>query len=230
MEQTLMRLTGLTTLLTLVPVLAFAQEPAQPGPETLLHLSATGSVQALPDQLVADLLSQSTSASPADAQRKVNVQISRGMQEAKAISGVEAQALGYEVSPADDKRSKWTAQQTLELLGSEGPTLLDLTNRLQAEGFVTSSLEWRLSPTAQRKAMADATTEALKALQTQATSAAAALGLRVVYIKEVQLQDYQPARPMGVMMAARAMPSPPPQATNAAQVVTAVASAVVVLH
>lgn len=39
-----MRLAGLTTMLAVVPLLALAQEPTQPGPETLLHLSATGSV------------------------------------------------------------------------------------------------------------------------------------------------------------------------------------------
>ena len=228
-----MRSPGLVMLLTLVPVLAVAQEPARPAQETLLHLSATGSVQAPPDQLVADLLAQNTSTSPAEAQRRVNVQMSRGIQEAKSVSSVEARALDYEVSPADDKRSKWTAQQTLELIGSDGPALLDLTNKLQAEGFVTSSLDWRLSPDAQRKVMAEATTTALKALQEQATAAATALGLHVVYIKDVQLQprEYQPARPMGGMMrAAAAMPSPPPQATAAAQDITAEVSAEVVLR
>jgi len=141
-----MRPTALTVLLTLMPIVALAQEPARPAQDTLLHLSATGSVQAPPDQLVAELMAQSTSTAAAEAQRRVNVQMSRGMGEAKAVAGVEARALGYEVSQSDDKPIEWTAQQTLELLGSDGPVLLDLANKLQAEGFVTSSLDWRLSP------------------------------------------------------------------------------------
>ena len=228
-----MRRTGLIMLLTLIPTLALAQEPARPAQDTLLHLSATGSVQAPPDQLVAELMAQSTSPVAAEAQRRLNVQMSRGMGEAKAVVGIEARALGYEVSQSDDKPIKWTAQQMLELLGSDGPTLLDLANKLQAEGFVTSSLEWRLSPAAQRKMMAEATTAALKALQDQAAAAAAALGLHVVYIKDVQLQphNYEPVRPMGGMMrAAAARPTPPPQATAAAQDVIAEVSAEVVLR
>ena len=226
-----MRPIGLTLLLALTPVLAAAQGPSAPAQDTLLHLSATAAVQAPPDQLVAELVAQNISAMPADAQRRVNLQMNRGMQDAKAVSGVEARALGYEVSPADDKRTKWTAQQTLELLGSDAPALLDLVNRLQDQGFVTASLDWRLSPAAQRKAAAEATTAALKAVQEQAASAAAALGLRVAYLKDVQIepQGFRPMRPLDVMMAARAG-APPPQATASPQEVTAQVSAEVVLH
>jgi hypothetical protein len=60
----------------------------------------------------------------------------------------QASAIGYSVAPTDDKRTMWTAQQTLELRGSEGPAL-------------------------RRKAHDKATTGALKELQARAASAAA---------------------------------------------------------
>ena len=125
------------------PGVARAQQAATG--ETLLHLSVDGSVRVAPDQLVAELLAQATSASAAEAQRRVNALIGQGMQAAHAVAGIEARAVGYQVSPADEKRTQWTAQQTLEVRGGDGPALLDLANRLQQLGFVTASLDWQLS-------------------------------------------------------------------------------------
>ena len=56
---------------------------AQAAPTTLLHLSATSSVQASPDELIADLVAQSTSFSAAEAQRRVNAMMAEGMRSAQ---------------------------------------------------------------------------------------------------------------------------------------------------
>jgi uncharacterized protein YggE len=221
---------ALVALLAGAPSLTLAQQAPPSSAETLFHLSAGGSVQTAPDQLVADLLAQDTSPSAADAQRRVNALVAQGMQAARSVSVVEARAMGYEVSPADEKRTRWFAQQTLELRSADGSTLLDLIGRLQQQGFVTASLDWQLSPALRRKAYAEATTIALKALQEQAASAAATLGLHVDHLKEVQLQPREPRllRPM-MAMAAKAS-APAPQATAAPEDVTAEVSAEVVLR
>jgi hypothetical protein len=70
----------------------------------------------------------------------------------------QASAIGYSVAPTDDKRTMWTAQQTLELRGSEGPALLELAGKLQQQGFVAGSLDWQVSPALRRKAHDEATT------------------------------------------------------------------------
>jgi uncharacterized protein len=206
-------------------------EPVQPGPaETLLHLSATASVQTAPDQLVAELVAHDTASSAADAQRRVNVLIAQGLQAARQVAAVDARAIGYQVYPADEHRTRWVAQQTLELRGADGSALLDLANRLQQQGFVTAALDWQLSSTLRRRTHAEATTAALRSLQQQAASAAATLGLRVDHLKDVQLQpqDFRPARPM-MAVAARAA-APAPQATAAPEAVTAQVSAEVILR
>ena len=215
---------------------AQAQAPtgyALPATETMLHLSATGSVQASPDELVADLVAQATSPAAANAQRRVNEMIAAGMKTAQGVTGVEARAIGYSVSPNDDKRPTWTAQQTLELRGSNGPVLLDLVGTLQQQGLASSSLDWQLSPALRRKAHDQATTAALKELQERAASAAATLGLHVRFMRDVRLDEPDlvprgPFRPMG--LAARAMTAPPPQATATPEDVTAEAAADVVLR
>jgi uncharacterized protein YggE len=111
-----------------------------------------------------------------------------------------------------------------------GSTLLDLIGRLQQQGFLMASLDWQLSPALRRKAYAEATTIALKALQDQAASAATTLGLHVDHLKDVQLQPREP-RPIRPMMAMAARASAPaPQTTAAPEDVTAEVSAEVVLR
>lgn len=133
--------------LAIAALLASAQAPLpQALPMTLLHLSVSSSVQASPDQLIADLMAQSTSSSVAEVQRSVNTLMVEGMQAARNVSGVDLRgvdlrAVGYTVNPANDKHMSWVAQQTLELRGADGPTLLDLTSQLQAKSFVAASLD-----------------------------------------------------------------------------------------
>ena len=205
--------------------------PAVGRAPTMLHLGATASVQASPDELVADLVAQSTSRSAAAAQRQVNTLIAAGMTEAHGVAGVDARAIGYSVDPTDDKRTAWTAQQTLELRGHDGSSLLDLTGRLQQRGFATTSLDWQLSDAARRKAHDAATIDALKRLQQRARDAAAALGLRVDRLQDVRLDDtpvFQPRPGPMVVMAARM--AAPPQATASPEDVTADVAADVLLR
>ena len=204
---------------------------ALPSATTILHLSATGSIQVSPDELVADLVAQSASPAAANAQRRVNEMMAAGMKAARGVAGVKARAIGYSVSPNDDKRPTWTTQQTLELRGPDGPTLLDLVGLVQQQGIATASLDWQLSPALRRKAHDAATTAALKELQERAASAAATLGLHVRFMHDVRLDepDVVPHPPFRVMALARPVPVPP-QATAVPEDVTAQVSADVVLQ
>ena len=208
-----------------------AQPAAAVADQTVLQLSAEGSVQAAPDRLVADLLAQSTSPSAASAQRRVNALIGDGLKAALSVTGIEARAIGYLVGPTDEKHAAWVAQQTLELRGADGPALLDLIGRLQERGLAAASLDWQLSPALRRKAHEEATTAALKELQARAASAAATLGLHVDHVQNVQLDEpvYQPRPPFPALaMATRAMPAP--QATAAPEDITATVSAAYILR
>lgn len=231
-------LTGGVLLLTVVLLGCAEAEPqaaadyALPPATTTLHLSATGSVQVSPDQLVAKLVAQATSPAAATAQRRVNEMVAAGMKKARGVTGVETRAIGYSVSPTADKRPIWTAQQTLELRGSDGPTLLDLAWMLQQQDLVAASVEWQLPPAVRRKAHDEATTAALKELQERAASAAEALSLHVRFMRDVRLDEpdfvtHRPFRAMG--FAARAMAAPP-QATATPEDVTAQTGADVVLR
>lgn len=198
---------------------------------TVLHLSATGSVQVAPDQLAAELVAQSTSPSAAMAQRQVNALMANGMKAAQAIAGVDARAVGYSVTPGDDKHATWIAQQTLELRGADGPALLDLAGKLQERGLALASLDWQLSRPVRLKAHEEASTAALKELQTQAGSAAATLGMHVDHLQDVRMDEASlRPRQLTPMLAAASRMSTPPQASAAPEEVTAQVSADVLLR
>ncbi len=212
--------------------IAAAQSPAM----TLLHLSTSGSVQVAPDLLVADLVASSTSSSASAAQKRVNGLMAEGMKAAHDVTGstatVDARAIDYSVSPADEQHSSWVAQQTLELRGSDGTALLDLAGRLQEHGLAMASLEWQLSASLRRHAHDEATTQALRQMQSQAASAAATLGLHVDRLQDVRLDspEFQPRRPVGMMAMTRMSIAAPPQATAATEEVEASVSADVLLR
>jgi uncharacterized protein YggE len=206
-------------------------QPAQPEGTTMLHLSVSASVPASPDLLVASLVAQNTAPSAAAAQRAVNALIAQGMQAAHGVAGVEARAVGYAVGPSDEKHTAWVAQQTLELRGSDGQAVLDLTGKLQERGLAAAALDWQLSPATFRRAHDAATAAALKEMQARAAAAAATLGLHVDHATDVRLDSplYQP-RPAFALMARTAGAAAPPQATAAPEDVTASVSADVLLR
>jgi len=197
---------------------------------TRLHLSASASVAAAPDLLVADLLARASSTAPAAAQRQVDVLVARAMQQAHAAKGVLALALDYSVEPSDAKPPGWTAEQTIELRSGDGAALLALVGHLQAQGLAVSSLGWRLSEPARRRAAAEATRLALRDLQNRARDAAATLGLRVDRLEDVWLGGGSPLQPRRgpMMMAARA--APPPEETAAPAEISADVSAELLLR
>ena len=210
-----------------------------PSVVTHLHLTAEGSASVSPDELVAELVAQATSASAVDAQTKVNALMKRALEEAATVAGVVALATGYAADPVDLnapvgqsehpglQRPGWQARQVLVLRSPSGDRLLDLVGKLQGEGLTVSGLNWQLSAELRRKAQDAAMAAALKELQIRAAAAASVLTLRLDHIQDVQvnMRDLGPARPMMALRAAV-----PPQATPAPQAVTSEASADIVLR
>lgn len=192
---------------------------------TLLHLSATGTMRETPDLLVAQLVADSDAASPAAAQRQVNTRMAAATRLAAAAGTVRWQLGGYGVDRGGDRQQTWTARQTLRLDGSDAGTLLDLVGRLQAAGLAVETLSWILSPERLAAAQARASDQALKALRARADAAAASLGLKVGFIRDVTLGGSTPIRPVLRMMASAA-----PQASPDAQEVVEEASAEIELH
>lgn len=198
-------------ILPLLCCLCLAAAPAWA--DTLLHLTETATAEAHPDELVATLRADVTSASTAEAQQRVNSTMAAALAQAKATPGVSATTGGYYVwrlgpSPREHAE-QWQANQSLTLRGRDGAALLKLVGTLQQKGLAVSQLGWQLSDAAQQDAQHAALRKAIATLRTRADEIAALLDLRFGAFKEVRIGG-PPPRPI---LLQRAMAMPPASAS-----------------
>jgi predicted secreted protein len=183
--------------------------------ETLLHLADTETVTATPDELVASLRAEATSATPADAQQRVNAAMADALAHARNVAAVTAGTGAYNVwhlAPTQQNNSdRWQASQSLELTSKDSVALLTLVGVLQHNGLAAGELNWRLSRETERKAHDEATRQAIAALRSKAQEAAGLLDLRFDSFKQVRLDStaQMPMPRFAGAMAAMAAPAPP---------------------
>ncbi len=209
----------------------FAARPARA--ETLLQLADTETVTVAPDELVASLRAEVSSANPADAQQRVNAAMADALAHARTVAGVTASTGAYSVwhvgPTPQDSSQHWQASQSLELTGHDSTSLLALVGTLQKNGLAVGDLGWRLSPAAERKARDEATRQAIAALRGKAQEAAALLDLRFDSFKQVRLDGAAPVpapRMVGTMSAMAATAAPVAVAMDVPVSATADADAV----
>lgn len=199
----------LVTGLLLMPQMARA--------ETVLHLSVTASVTAMPDELVAQLTAQADAPTAADAQSQVNAMIARALADAKTLDAVTASTTSYSVWHETDPKDVWHASQGMALRAHDGAALLGLIGKLQQDGLALGDLSWQLSPALSDKTSEQATAQAIGKLTAQADSVAKLLHLTAHGFSSVTVGDngQAPPRPMMRMMAAAAPAAAPPPSAQA---------------
>ncbi len=191
---------------------------------TILHLSATASVKAMPDELDAELTAEAGAHGPAEAQNAVNTMIGKGLAAAQAVPAVTTSTGSYSVWYVTDPHPEWRAQQSLVLSARNGPALLGLVGQLQAQGLAVSSLGWRLADETGKRASERAQVIALAMLKGRAEAAAKVLGMRFAGFREVWLTPRVPPlpiQPMALMAARAAVPNAVPAETTVTATVEA---------
>jgi predicted secreted protein len=228
----MLRHTATTAALILASLLCVSAACA----ETLLHLADTETVTVAPDELAASLRAEATSASPADAQQRVNAAMADALSHAHKVTGVTVSTGAYSVwhvgPTPQDNSERWQASQSLELTSHDSVALLALVGVLQHNGLTIGELNWRLSREAQRKAHDEATRQAIAALLGRAQEAADLLHLRFGSFKEVRLDGTTPMpipRFAGAMAAMAAPAATPPSAVAMDLPVSATADADAIL-
>lgn len=215
-------------LLATIPLAA----PLPAHAETLLKLTQQARVMVHPDTLSASLRIEAEAPTASEAQAQVNAQAAKAIALAKKTPDVVATTGTYNVWHMTRPNDRWHAVQTVSLRGADGPAMLTLVGELQGEGMAVQQLAWHLSPEASRKALSEATAEALKALRARANEAAGLLDLRFVEFREVRLDGNPPtprAMPMLMAATARGNAAPPPVAEAEDVTVTASVGADAVL-
>ena len=212
---------------------ATGQTAAQPAPsaaETVLTLSETAEVTRAPDEVRATLRAEARGANAAAVQTQVNGVMTRALERARAVEGVQAATGGYWTARNEENRN-WTASQSLTLRGRDPAPLLELAGALQGQGMLMSGLDWSLSRPQEMTAREEAGRMAVEALQRRAEAVAAQLGLRVANLRRLEIDAPNTPAPRFrvAAMAARAEAAPPPVSAPEPVTVTATASAEFVL-
>lgn len=200
---------------------------------TKLDLTATGSVQAPPNQLTASFRAESRSSNAASAQKSVNTQVFKAIEQAKQASGVKYAVFNYTMAEQRDEKAKnttWSASQNISFTAPDGDALLPLTGQLQANGLILEGLDWSLSPDKQKVLQLEAEKAAVTDLQKQAETLAATLGLHIVRFDRISLSGSPYPRPVFMAAMARSMDAgPAPSSTAETQTVHATVTASVLL-
>jgi uncharacterized protein YggE len=224
-------------------LLALGSAQAQPvltgsAAPTVLTLSAAGSTAVNPDQIVASLNVQSSSATAARAQAAVNREMKQALGAANSVAGVTATTGDYSVDQNNpdtsaNPRPGYQASQDLQLMmaapGVPPPAFTALVGRLQGQGLLLNTLDGDLSDAGQAAAQQAAIDDAIRQIQAQAAAVAAVLGERVGKIQSLNVNVNAPGpvmRAASMMLAA----APPPQAVFAKVTIQASVNATILLR
>jgi uncharacterized protein YggE len=198
--------------------------------QTVLSLSATGSVVTLPDEMEASLNVQQDAASAAAAQDAVNRLMAKALASARKVHGVTATTADYNVFQT--QAPAYQATQTLNLTmaaagGVPPPAFTNLAGQLQQDGLQLNSLDGELSASGADAASQAATIDALRRLRSEANAIAAALGDKVGEMKTITIDSNNqgPVMPGFAM----AMKAAPPQAAPGPVTVQVTVEATIIL-
>lgn len=168
--------------------------------DTLLRLSVTATVTAMPDELVAQLNAQADAATAGAAQQQVNEMVAKALDAAKPLSAVTASTTNYSVWHETDPKDVWHASQGIALHSHDGAGLLSLVGQLQQDGLAVGDLSWQLSPALSEKTYEQAMAKALDLLTARAKTVAGLMHLSVNGFRSVNVGEDAAPPPHPVMM------------------------------
>ncbi len=180
--------------------------------QTVLSLSATGSVDTAPDEMEASLVVVQTAQMAPAAQDAVNRLMAKALASARKVNGATATTAAYNVFQTQNQG--YQASQTLNLTmpapGGVPPSVFTkLVGELQQDGLQLNSLDGELSDAGEDAASQAATIDALHRLRSEANAVAASLGDKAGDIKTVTIDANNSGPIMPGRMMALAAAAPP---------------------
>lgn len=171
------------SILALSATPALAQEQpnilTMPDGQALLHISATEQQEVEQDLLVASVRYETENKDSGIVQDEINKAMKKALEASKKVEDVKSETTQYNIFKTTVPRTKeqvWRGSQGLQLKSTDAEKLLKLTGELQNMGFVTSGLNYTISPERAAKIQDEMMEAALAKLKTRADRAAKALG------------------------------------------------------
>ena len=168
-------------------------------------MSASASTSVANDRVQAWLRAEADQVDAAAAANQVNAAIARGLARAKGAPGVVVATSGYSTQQISEKGrpTRWRVTQMITVSGSDFAAIAALLTRLQdQDGLLLSGMGFSLSPAAREQAERTLIQQAIRAWQTRAQVASAALGFENWHAGHVTVQTTEPGRSVPMMRAA----------------------------
>lgn len=187
-------------VLCLLPLCFSAPAAAQeltllPEGQTLISLSVTERLDVPQDTLSASLRIEAQDKSATEVQSKVNAAVSSALALSKKFSTVKTSTGYYSVyqsySDPNNPRSvkTWHGSQSLDLEGKDAQSLLELTGKLQEQGFALNNLSYSLSIAKSDEVRESLLEQALQRAKAKAERAAKGLGKSSVELVQVDVDN-----------------------------------------
>ena len=196
------------SLLVAAALLAFsctAWPQGAPRDISAVNVSASASTSVANDRVQAWLRAEADQVDAAAAANQVNAAIAKGLARAKGAPGVVVATSGYSTQQISEKGrpTRWRVTQMITVSGSDFAAIAALLTRLQdQDGLLLSGMGFSLSPAAREQAERTLIQQAIRAWQTRAQVASAALGFENWHAGHVTVQTTEPGRSVPMMRAA----------------------------
>ncbi|KWF67195.1 hypothetical protein WL92_06520 [Burkholderia multivorans] len=196
--------------LTLASPTAHAQavNPHFPEPAGVLSLSSQASADVPQDIIHITLFYEQQAKDPGSLTSALNQRADAALAQAKGVSGVSAHTGAFSVYPSTDRDGKisaWRGRTEVVLESRDFAAASKLAGQL-SNLMQVASVEFSLSPEAQRAAEQKLTTEAIKSFRARADEAAKAFGYSSYTIRDVNVGSGRNVQPYPRMMAMAAAP------------------------
>lgn len=158
-------------------------------PSGVLSLDAQASAEVPADVVQITLFYEQQAGDPATLTRTLNERTARALARTRSQQAVQVKTGAFNISPASDRDGKisgWRGRSELILQSKDFEAASALAGSL-GDSMQVASVDFSLSPEAQRTAQSALSTQAIEAFRARAQAASVALGYRDYTIREVNL-------------------------------------------
>ncbi|MFT7432587.1 MAG: putative secreted protein [Alphaproteobacteria bacterium] len=167
--------------------------------KTVLNLSESAEKEVEQDRIKATLRIEEESKINTTLQNRINEKMTYAVSIAKKYTDVKVSTGAYRVNQrwnaALKKNDGWTGSQEIILDSANKELILDVAQKLQAQGFNISGINYYLSREKAASFRTALINEALKRVQDRAKSVATQLGASTFHIGSIDVSNQQVTRP-----------------------------------
>ncbi len=161
---------------------------------TILHISATSSIEVDNDLLTASLRFETEGENPKDLQSKINEIMQKSIDSVKKYSKIQVSTEQYSVyqftiNKKDEEITKWRGSQTIIISGKSYDDILEITGKLQDMGLIVNNLSYNIANETRDELRDSLMESVIEKLRKKAERASKAMGRKNIKIIDMNIDD-----------------------------------------